>query len=300
MNNRLNEPKSFGEILDHTFRISKYKFKDFFIILLCLVGPVYLLEAIMQLASGRSFFRDLSGEGSWIDQIANSFLTEENTSLASDLNMGFTFLILLITYPIAQAAILIGVNQLKFKEEKTVGTLIKMALGRFFPMVGSTILFTIIAFAILVAVIFIGTFSTAIFFMSDLFIGIIFSILIFFGLLLLGGYFLTRLSFYFGSSVIDKSSPGLGRSWSLTSGQTFKMIGLYLIFFMITSAISFAIEGSFSLFLGNSVLLGLIVSFTSLFTTLIMAVGYSVMYLDLKVRHDADDLKEMIDEYNTN
>ena len=42
----------------------------------------------------------------------------------------------------------------------------------------------------------------------------------------------------------------------------------------------------------------MIVSLASIFTTLIFSVGYAVMYLDLKVRHDADDLKEMIEDYN--
>jgi hypothetical protein len=31
---------------------------------------------------------------------------------------------------------------------------------------------------------------------------------------------------------------------------------------------------------------------------MIFSVGYAVMYLDLKVRHDADDLKEMIEDYD--
>ena len=117
-------------------------------------------------------------------------------------------------------------------------------------------------------------------------------------LFLIGAFLLTRWSFFFGSVVLDKNSPGLTRSWRLSKGRTFKLIGLYIIFFLITTSIAVAIELSFSAFLGNSVLLGLIVSFTTLFTTLIMAVGYAVIYLDLKLRHDADDLRDLIDDYH--
>ena len=75
-------------------------------------------------------------------------------------------------------------------------------------------------------------------------------------------------------------------------------MGLYLLFFLIISSISFAIEMTFSIFLGYSVLLSIITNLATLFTTLILSVGYGVMYLDLKIRHDADDLKEMIDDYH--
>ena len=45
-------------------------------------------------------------------------------------------------------------------------------------------------------------------------------------------------------------------------------------------------------------LLTLIISLASIFTTMIFSVGFAVMYLDLKVRHDADDLKDLIEDYH--
>ncbi|MFK4996927.1 hypothetical protein ACI2OX_03375 [Bacillus sp. N9] len=44
-------------------------------------------------------------------------------------------------------------------------------------------------------------------------------------------------------------------------------------------------------------LLSIIINLATIFTTLILSVGFAVMYFDLKIRHDADDLKDMIDEY---
>jgi hypothetical protein len=45
-------------------------------------------------------------------------------------------------------------------------------------------------------------------------------------------------------------------------------------------------------------LLSIIVNIVTLLTSLFFYVGYGVIYLDLKTRHDADDLKEMIDDYD--
>ncbi|KMJ59481.1 hypothetical protein AB685_00955 [Bacillus sp. LL01] len=301
MNNQLNKPKGFGEILDQTFRISKYKFKDFITILLLLVGPVYILQALIELAAGKSFLRQEGGGATWYEQMMNNFeLTEEtSTNFAADIGLGFVSLLILFTYPVAQAAILIGVNHIKHNREFTFGALIKQAFGRFAPLIGSTLLYIIIAFGIIVGFVFVGIFTSVIVIAMDMVIGIIISIVLTIALFLIGAFLLTRWSFYFGSVVLDRNSPGLTRSWRLSKGRTFKLIGIYIIFFLITLTIGAAVELSFQIVLGNSVLLGLIVSFTTLFTSLIMSVGYAVMYLDLKVRHDADDLRELIDDYHT-
>ncbi|WP_404450286.1 hypothetical protein LG307_10890 [Sutcliffiella horikoshii] len=302
MNSNFNKPKGFGEILDQTFKISKYKFKDFFFILLLLVGPIYILQAIIELAAGKSFFRQEGGGGAWYEEMMrNMEFTEEaslSSNLAADIGIALVSLLVLFTYPVAQAAILFGVNHIKHNQEFTVSAIIKQAFGRFFPLIGSSLLYVIIAFSIIFGFILIGVFIPIIVLAIDFVAGVVVSIVLTISLFLTAAFLLTRWSFFFGSVVLDKSSPGLTRSWRLSKGRTFKLIGLYIIFFLITTSIAVAIELSFSAFLGNSVLLGLIVSFTTLITTLIMAVGYAVMYLDLKVRHDADDLRDMIDEYH--
>ncbi|NMH74720.1 hypothetical protein HF078_16690 [Bacillus sp. RO2] len=302
MNSNLNKPKGFGEILDQTFKISKYKFKDFFFILLLLVGPIYLLQAIIELAAGKSLIKQEGGGGAWYEEIIRNFeMTEEaslTSNLAADLGILFVSLLVLFTYPVAQAAIIFGVNHVNHNREFTVRTIVKQAFGRFFPMIGSSLLYGLIAFGIIFGFTMAGIFTSVLVFAIDVIAGIIVSIIMTASLLLIAAFLLTRWSFFFGSVVLDKNSPGLTRSWRLSKGRTFKLMGLYIIFFLITSSIGVAIELTFSALLGNSVLLGLIVSFTTLFTTLIMAVGYAVMYLDLKVRHDADDLRDLIDDYH--
>jgi hypothetical protein len=300
VNNQFSKPKGFGEILDYTFRLSKYNFKDFFTILLLLVGPVYILQAVIDLASGKSFFRQEGGGGTWYEDFLLVFASEEAaaTNLAADIGLGIATLIMVITYPVAQAAILFAVNHIKNNEEFTIGQVIKQAFGRFWGILGATFLFILIFIGLIIAFIISVPLFGLMFGIADFGLAIIFVILSWIALLIVGAYLLTRWSFYFGSVVLDRTTPGFIRSWRLTKGRTFQLMGLYFIFFLIITSISFAIELSFMALLGNSVLLGLVVSFVTLFTTLIMSVGYAVMYMDLKLRHDPDDLKDLIDDYH--
>ncbi|MCC3357276.1 hypothetical protein [Bacillus sp. REN16] len=301
MNIKFSRPKGFGEILDHTFSLSKDRFRDFFTILLIFMGPVYILEALILFGSGTSFFREVGPGEDWISQISNSFnesAVPDNMGLGVALGTIFIGLLSMVLFPVAEAAILIALNHIRKNEEYTIGSVIKKAFTRFWAMLGSNILFALIVFGfIFVAVLIvvpIGIFGA----IGNPFGGILFIIIFGLGLFVGVGYLLTRWGFYFGSVVLDYESPGLSRSWHLSKKRGWILFGLYIIFFLIISAISFAVETTFAIFLGNSVLLTLIVNLTTIFTTLLFAVGYGVMYLDAKVRHDAEDLDEMIEGFS--
>ncbi|MFL6557012.1 MAG: hypothetical protein ACJ8MO_12935, partial [Bacillus sp. (in: firmicutes)] len=77
------------------------------------------------------------------------------------------------------------------------------------------------------------------------------------------------------------------------------LMGLYIVFYFIISSITFGVQMTFGIVLGNSVLLTLISNMITLITTMIFSVGYGIMYLDLKTRNDADDIKDMLEEYKT-
>jgi hypothetical protein len=301
-----NKPKTFGQILDHTFSLSKNRFKDFFLILLIFMGPVYLLQAMIELISGTSFFRDMRAGNNWFQQMMAN-INETNTIDTSNLSSEIGSLLVAvlvgilgaILFPVAEAAILLAIHHIRKNEEYTVGSVIRQAFSRFWPILGSTILFGLITFGIilvpLVIVVLAGVFGS---FISP-FLGIPLAILLFLGFAVGIGLLLTRWSFYFGSVVLENDAPGLFRSWRLTKKRTWMTMGLYIVFYLIISCVSFAVQATFSAILGNSVLLSIIVNLISLFTTLFFSVGYAIMYLDLKLRHDADDLKEMIEDYKT-
>lgn len=299
MDEKFNRPKGFGQILDHTFSLSKKHFKDFFLILLIFFGPIYLLQALIQLASGVSFFREVGAGETWFEQVIMSFDDTEAVNLGADLGVALTGLILIFLAPVATAAVMFAIDHLRKGEEYTVGSVIKQAFSRYWPMLGSTILFCLIGFSLLVVPMIIVTIAGVIGAMVLPVVGVILAILLFVGFSVGAFLLLTRWSFYFGSVVFREETPGLSRSWKLTKGRTWVLFGLFIIFSLIITMISATLELTFGIFLGNSVLLTLIINVVGIITTLIFTVGYAVMYFDLKIRHDADDLKEMIGEYHT-
>lgn len=298
MNERLNKPKGFGEILDLTFSLSKNKFRDLFFISLIFMGPIYLVQALISLASGVSFFRELGAGEAWYEKIISSFEGAESTGLGSDLGTVLVGITSLFLFPVASAATLLVVNRIRKNETYTIGSVIKQAFSRYGPIIGSSILFSLITFGLIFIPVIILVFSLISSIANSSTAGIVLGIILFLTLAIGVGYLLTRWSFYFGSTVLDEGSPGFTRSWSLTRKRGWPLIGLYIVFSLIIGVIGMTIELTFGIFLGSSVLLSMIVSLATIFTTMIFSVGYAVMYLDLKVRHDADDLKEMIDDYN--
>ncbi|MBO0586748.1 hypothetical protein [Sporosarcina sp. E16_8] len=298
MNERLNKPKGFGEILDLTFSLSKNKFRDLFFISLIFMGPIYLVQALISLASGVGFFRELGAGEAWYEKIISSFEGAESTGLGSDLGTALVGITSFFLFPVASAATLLVVNRIRKNETYTIGSVIKQAFSRYGPIIGSSILFSLIIFGLILIPVFILVFSLISSLATSATVGIVLGIILFLALAIGVAYLLTRWSFYLGSAVLGEGSPGFTRSWRLTRKRGWPLIGLYIIFSLIIGVISITIELTFGIFLGSSVLLSMIVSLASIFTTMIFSVGYAVMYLDLKVRHDADDLKEMIDDYN--
>lgn len=303
MDKKFSTPKGFGEILDHTFQLTKIRFKDLFMILLIFMGPVYLVQAILQLSSGTSFFREVGSGGAWFEQILTSFEetgTFNSSSLGADIGIVIIGIVSAILAPVAEAAVLFTINHVRRNEEYTVGSVIKQAFKRFWPIIGSSILFGLISLGIIIVPVAIVAFTGA--FVASAVnpvVGILLGVVLFLGFAVVVGLLLTRWSLYFGSVVLDKVSPGLGNSWRLSRKRTWVLLGLYLVFYFIVSSIGFGVQMTFGMVLGNSVLLTLISNLVSLVTTMIFSVGYAVMYLDAKTRHDADDLKEMIEEFKT-
>ncbi|MED4226901.1 hypothetical protein [Neobacillus cucumis] len=303
MDSKFTKPKGFGEILDHTFSLCKNRFKGFFMIFIIFMGPVYLLQAIVQMATGASFFRETGTGGQWYEQILsnlNNSSSFDSSNIGADIGLIVVGLLSALLFPIAEAAILFAVNHIRKEEQYTVRSVIKQAFRRFWPILGSSILFGLIFLGIfLIPIVIAGVTGGILAAAAHPIIGILVGILLFIPLAIGGGLLITRWSFYFGSVVLDKVSPGFSRSWRLSKKRTWALLGLYIVFYLIVSIISFAVELTFGALLGDSVLLGLISNLASLFTTMIFSVGYAIMYLDLKTRNDADDLKELIEDYHS-
>lgn len=303
MNSKFNKPKGFGEILDHTFSLSKKHFKEFFMILILFMGPVYLLQAIVQLATGTSFIRESGSGGDWFSQMLAGFESTgefDSSSLSADIGLIVIGLVSALLYPVAEAAILFVIDHIRKAEEFTVKSVIKQAFSRYWPMLGSSILFGLITLGIIIVpLVIVGVSGGFVGAMVHPVFGVLLGIVLFIGFAIGVGLLLTRWSFYFGSVILDKQSPGFTRSWRLSKKRTWASMGLYIVFYLIISIISVVVELVFGALLGNSVVFTLISNLATLFTTMIFSVGYAIMYFDLRTRHDADDLKELIEDYTT-
>jgi membrane-anchored glycerophosphoryl diester phosphodiesterase (GDPDase) len=265
------------------------------------MGPFFLIQGVTQLFSGTSFFREVESGDAKFGQM---FATFEETGTIDFGGLGAVIGLLVVGvigiffFPIAEAAILFAINHIRKNEEYSVGSVIKEAFSRFWPILGSTILFGLITIALIIIPIFIVGLIAVFGYMVTPLLGFISSILLIVAFVVGVGLLLTRWSFYFGSVVLDRQSPGFSRSWRLTKKRTWITMGLYLVFYLIILSISFVIEMTLGLVLGNSILLTMIVNLVAIVTTMFLSVGCGVMYLDLKTRFEANDLKEMIEDNN--
>ncbi|HHU20326.1 MAG TPA: hypothetical protein GXZ58_08980 [Bacilli bacterium] len=292
-----SRPKQFGEILDLTFRIIKDHFAKLFLLLLAINSPVIIIQVLVQIVAGRGLIRDLAPGENFIEQFINTY-TVNNDQLFNTTELSGNFIVMLVSlfvYPIATAVVFLIVKKIKDQQDYELKAVVGESFSRFWPLLGSSILFGIIAFfvivipmAILVALIGLS------FGMGGILAGIV---LIFVLLAALLGILLLvfRWSFYFPITLFDEA-PGISASFRLTRGRTWITFGLYITLFLISMFIGSAVE-FLSLFLGMSVLYTTILNVVSVFTSMITTVGIAVIYFDLEVRQTGSDLKEMIDAY---
>lgn len=289
-------PMQFGEILDLTFRIIKDHFTKLFLLLLAINSPVIIIQVLVQIVAGRGLIRDLAPGENFIEQFINTYAVNDELFNTTELsgNLIVTFVSLLV-YPIATAAVFLIVKKIKDQQDYELKAVVGDSFSRFWPLLGSSILFGIITFFVVVIPMAI---IAALIGLSFGMGGILAGILLIFVLLaaLLGSLLLvSRWSFYFPITLFDEA-PGISDSFRLTRGRTWITFGLYITLFLITMFIGSAVE-FLSLFLGMSVLYTTILNVVSVFTSMIFTVGIAVIYFDLEVRQTGSDLKEMIDSY---
>src|SRR4051812_15251938 len=199
------------------------------------MGPVYLLQAIIQFASGTSFFREVGTGSDWLEKRISSFTETgaiDSSSLGVDIGIIVISVIGALLFPVAEAAILCLLNHIRYNEEFTVTSVIKQAFARFWPILGSNILFGLICFGIVLLPLGIAVGVGFVVGMTiHPILGGVLGFLLFIGFAIGIGLLITRWSFYFGSVVLDKQSPGFSRSWRLSKKRTWVLMGLYIVFY---------------------------------------------------------------------
>lgn len=292
-----SRPKQFGEILDLTFRIIKDHFGKLFLLLLAFNSPVIMTQIIVQVFAGRGLIRDVAAGENFIEQFINTY-TVTNDELFNTTELSGNLIVLLISlliYPVATASVFLIVKRIKNKQSYDLKEVASQSFARFWPLLGSYILFCLVAFFVIaIPVAIIAGLIGISFAMGSILAGV-FLILILLVALLGSLLLLTRWSFYLPISLFDQA-PGLSESFRLTRGRTWITFGLFITLALITTFIGSAVEG-LSLFLGLSVLYTTIISVLGVFTSMIFTVGIAVIYFDLEVRQTGSDLKDMIESY---
>lgn len=297
------KPKNFSEILDHTFRIVRQNFSSLFFLVLVLLGPLYLIQSLFMLGTGMNLFRQ-SGGGSFVESVTQNLEGTEATFPPNFDNIGLIIayaiimpILAAVLYILAQSSIIIATKKIQDQEGWSNGQVIKQALSRFWPLLGSTLLFVLMFIVSIVVTVLAYTLMGIALQNAPLPVMILAFLVI--TLALLGGFafLFTKMSVFFAAVTFEKVAPGFEKSWRLTKGRFWPTIGLYIVFYILISITSLIINLIMTMILGNSVVASLGSYLVTIITTLIFFVGYSLLYMDLKVRNEADDLKEMIDSY---
>lgn len=305
MDKWVEKPRDFGEILDLTFLVLRKHFAKIFSIMLILTGPILLVQAVAMYSGGIPF---LPGGG--IDTISSfdEFLTtfeatgmEEALATVGGMELAILiitlFLLIIILLPVGMASIIILTGRVKTGEQIEIGSIIKQAFSRFWAMLGGTTVYFLITIGIILvpAIVFPLFFALGAFDFSPLLI--VLSVLLGLGYLFGVVYLLTRWGFYFTALIFEKVSPGLSKSWRLTRGQFWRLLGLYIVLNIIVSIFTTGLQLVSDMIFAGSIIGYLLYTLVTAISYLIMNVAYAVIYFDLRVRNEGADLQEMVESF---
>ena len=304
-NHSFEKPLSFGEILDVTFRVIKENFSVLFLIMLIFEGPLDLLRGIAKAMGGAALLR-APNTGQGFDSLLESL---RQTESGTGLDAVYFILLLLISAPIAYASLIIATDQIRKKEPLKILSIIKRSFSRYWAILGGMFIYGLIMFALLFVFVLIVIALTVISGGSQALtglaiagpqtgLGIIIAIIVLSIIALCAFvYLMTRWSFFFAAIVFEKVSPGLRKSWKLTRGNFWRLVGLYIILSIITLILSLVFQAVVYSILGSSVLAYLLITLVSIPISMITYIAYAVIYFDLRIRNEAGDLKAMLEDY---
>ncbi|MFC4402122.1 hypothetical protein [Gracilibacillus xinjiangensis] len=299
MNTNMEKPLNFGKILDQTFRIIKNYFKPLFMISFLIMTPIYLIQVITLIMSGRDLITSVDPSQNFLMQITENTESFAFSTSTEDIGTIISFLLTVIATPLVLGGTIYVVKFARQGKKVTTGEMIKMALPRYWPMLWTTLLLGIMLSAAIFATVFLVVIAgTSLALLIHPIFGWLIGFLLAIGIFLGLGLLLTRFSLALAAVLFERVAPGLVKSWRLTKRLTWKFFGLYVILTIIMSAITSFLQVPLIL-LGNSIFSNLLINFITMVASLITYVGYGVMYFDARLRHEAVDLKEMIDTYES-
>lgn len=250
-------PLSVGEMLDAGFRLFRHRFGTLVACVLVPIVPLTILGTIITASTDEGAFD------------VNAPANESGTAIAGAI---VGALVQSVGAALAVAACFKVISAAYLGERSSAGDSLRYALGRFLPLIATYIIVVLITIP-----------------------GFI--------LLLLPGIWLTiKLCMAFPAVVFERAGPfrAVGRSWRLTRGNWWRVFGALFVVFLIALVINFALTAVLGGTAASSdsiseiafaVLATLITLLTYVLTYPLWAAVMTVIYYDLRVRHEAFDLQ---------
>lgn len=263
-------------MIQETFQGVNKNRKNSLTLLVLILGPFILLQALAELLGGRSIFISDGANQNLLTELTGIFQEDEGAiGEPTGIWGGLIEFISLFFYPLAYAAIILTISQWLDGNNTTKREAFQHAKTKYGAALGASIIYTITLTAILIVLLLLSISlmvpSLIAFFVIG---GIIF---------IFAGLVLTKISFFFGNIVLNENRTGLGfsDSWEYTRDRTWYAFGFYLLLLLIGVAVNMIFQTLLGAFLGNSVLAGLLINLIGLVVVLFYITGYTVLYREI-------------------
>ncbi|MGC5615255.1 hypothetical protein [Georgenia sp. Z1491] len=289
-------PLRVGEVIEGAFRAVRHNPGTMFFY----SGVVSVLTVVLSLAA------------SWASTNASQSLTIEESAGVQGLTSFALLVVGALTSLIATGALVVSVSRSAIGERATIGQVWQAVKGRILSLVGLSLLLGLIAFALMFVTVIVMSVvgfafvaaiagSTSGSSTGGMVTAVAVTLLIAIGSAIPAFIVMTRLSLSYPAVVLEKAGPGraVSRSWSLSSGSTWRIVGIYIL----AAIIAVVVGGVVSLPIGlvggamglSDALVIVLTSLASVLVNLIItpftAGVASLVYIDQRMRREGLDVQ---------
>ncbi|HLR02375.1 MAG TPA: hypothetical protein VK111_06510 [Virgibacillus sp.] len=280
MDLQFNQPKTFKELIDMISMFISKHFKKLFLIIICLAGPLLILQYIFLFLSKKPFIANMMGSDDMRLKILEtlSYPVMEGRFEFYARIVGYSIFIVI---PFVFIATILALSHRTKNGEFTVGSVIKDSLTAYSYIISGSFGFFILAIiAYFFPTIVIEPAVTSIIKALPTW-GAPLSYALVIGIYVIFFFVFMRIVF-FVPNAYEGDLPGYRESWYLTRNKLVRTMAFAIILLGIFLVFQKMLE-SISIFLvGDSILLIMIMDAYYLISLLFFAVSYAFVYMDLE------------------
>jgi hypothetical protein len=289
-------PRGIGELLDATFRFYRRYFRIFMLATVAIYVPYLILQSILDIHT-QNVLSTIVAQAKTSTALTQTFAKESANLMES---VGMVLLSTFLITPLLYGTILHVIMGASSGEPQPSGKdAFVHAMSRLLTVVGVNIVRWLIYFVALTVAAMVGGLLFGI--MKGLGVTTVLAvtILVLVGivLLILMLWLYIRLVFAQAVTLEEHRSvfSSIGRSWVLSRGNFWRVTAYLLLIEIITVALSLGI-GVVATLIHAGIVSTIILNILTLFVVPITMIATATMYIDLRVRSDADDLAAQIPE----